>query len=374
VPATRSVGPSRALMCLSTAAIRLRGAERRGGVRCGVRVPRLGALLTGIVVLTAVWVSPVSSAGFGVPCAAAAGQVRAWLVVDFGDLPGSPGGVRTVCVTVSEGSTAIAVLQAGVGGLRWHSSGLLCAIGGYPAPPECGSRTPSGYRYWSYWHGGSSWDYAGSGPDSRRVRDGDVEGWHFVSGKGNPTDPPPGASPSSGCPPPATVPTATSPPRPTVPTPPTQPPGPGVGPSAPGSSPGAGPPTSGAGPSAPDRSRPGDQNGAGDGEGSPPLDPTATIPAEPAGDPGAEGTDGTDGSTPTDPAGEALDGEPTARGAGPDSSTGQGLEQAQVAASSAASIASAPAGSSVGLFVGVALIALIGGGAFVQFRRRPSMR
>jgi len=63
-----------------------------------------------------------------------------------------------------------------------------------------GTAGPAGattYAYWSYWHkapGSTSWTYSNSGPYYYRPADGSVEGWHFVTGSGGPSDPPPRAS------------------------------------------------------------------------------------------------------------------------------------------------------------------------------------
>lgn len=343
-----------------------------------------GALLAVAVVLSA-WVAPITAGGLGEPCAAAAGQVRVWLVVDFGNVPGSPGGVRTMCVSVPDGSSGSAVVIAGLGGVRWSSSGLLCSIGNYPAGPECGDRTPAGYRYWSYWHGGSSWTYSGLGPDGVRVHDGDVEGWHFVSGKGNPTDPAPGASPANGCPPPITSPPPTNAPtRPTVPT--TQPSRPGGGSSGPssgggtnsGGSAGNGSAGGGGGSNGPAA------NGAG-GAGAAGAVGNTGAASNGGGD--VSSTTAADGSSPSESADptapDAADGNAAnADGGAPaeearseaalaPSDAGTGNEQAAPLTTPAST--SAPASSTLGLFVGLSLIALIGGGAYVQFRRRPSL-
>lgn len=74
---------------------------------------------------------------------------------------------------------------------------LLAAAVALPAA-GIGAQTAAAttYAYWSYWHkapGATSWTYSGSGPYYYRPADGSVEGWHFVTGSGGPSDPPPRA-------------------------------------------------------------------------------------------------------------------------------------------------------------------------------------
>ena len=128
---------------------------------------------------------------------AAAGQVRVAVVVDATAF-GAVSVPSVVCVVVSQGASGIAALNAravrtGLPAPRFNASGLLCAIDGAPVAPACGQVGPNGYEYWSYWSGGASWQYAASGPASRQMQDGSVEGWRFTTGG---TNQPP-AAPSS---------------------------------------------------------------------------------------------------------------------------------------------------------------------------------
>jgi hypothetical protein len=112
-----------------------------------------------------------------------AGQVRVAVVVDATGLASSTPPV--VCVAVAAGSTGATALVARAVRLgsplpRYNSSGLLCAIDGAPAAPACGTPASSGFAYWSYWIGGSTWTYATVGPAGHGVSDGDVEGWRWV--------------------------------------------------------------------------------------------------------------------------------------------------------------------------------------------------
>lgn len=113
-----------------------------------------------------------------------AGQVRVAVVVDASELGGS---LSVVCVVVPAGSNGVTALAAraarvGQGDPRYDLSGLLCAIDGAPAAPACGDLGPNGFEYWSYWTGGSSWQFAPVGPANRTMTDGTVEGWRFTPG------------------------------------------------------------------------------------------------------------------------------------------------------------------------------------------------
>ncbi len=149
-------------------------------------------------------------------CAAADG-VHAGLVVDFGDVDaGSPRPADTADCVADPGANGATLLarRFGKDRIRISSTGLICAIDGYPAE-GCGDHLPNGkYRYWSYWKGGSSWTYSQVGPAGRAISDGSVDGWHFVDGSAGPSDGAPGNSPPSGpcASAPPTTPTVTAPP------------------------------------------------------------------------------------------------------------------------------------------------------------------
>ncbi len=117
---------------------------------------------------------------------AGAGQVRVAVVVDATAF-GAVSTPSVVCVVVAQGASGVAALNAraartGLPAPRFDSSGLLCAIDGAPVAPACGTLGPSGYEYWSYWTGGASWQFAATGPASRQMQDGTVEGWRFTLG------------------------------------------------------------------------------------------------------------------------------------------------------------------------------------------------
>jgi hypothetical protein len=125
------------------------------------------------------------------------------VVVDFGS--GSSLSSVSKCVPVPLSGHDSDALAAAVGqaNVAYNNSGLLCAIDNYPANgvQTCGQGVGNGdYDYWSYWHGSSgSWVYANDGPTEQSVSSpsDDVEGWRFqVDEPDNPTDPPPGLSPS----------------------------------------------------------------------------------------------------------------------------------------------------------------------------------
>jgi hypothetical protein len=154
------------------------------------------------------------------PRACAAGEIRIAVIVDFARAAGSPGNVSAVCVGVADRSTGAAVLaaraaQLGTPAPRYSSSGLLCAIDGFPAN-GCGDQSGAGYKYWSYWLGTGSWTYASIGPAERRASADTVEGWRWVDGQAENQVPPPNGSPvaSATCtvaPPPTSPPVTTAP-------------------------------------------------------------------------------------------------------------------------------------------------------------------
>lgn len=120
----------------------------------------------------------------------AAGQVRVATVVEGSGLAGfdQP---EVVCVVVARGANGIVALNAraarlGVPPVRLNNGGLLCAIGGLPAPPACGEIGATGPQYWAYWlpNGTGGWSYAPVGPASRSMQEGTVEGWRWVPGGG----------------------------------------------------------------------------------------------------------------------------------------------------------------------------------------------
>jgi hypothetical protein len=228
-----------------------------------------------IVGLTAPLVAAVP-AHAATNCPPAAGKVTVALVIDDDrSLPG------VECWTVPEGTTGAQLLamradRLGRPAPRYDRSGLLCAIDGYPTT-GCGEPTGDGaYVYWSYWwRVPSGWKYATTGPATKVLRNGDVEGWHFIVGRGTGGDLAPRLNPGTI----TFENSATAPPSPTttrdvLPTnPPTAPPAsrpsPGVStPSSPQPSPGA--------PVAP--AQPSSSSG---GPGLP--EPTVTVPAEVAG-------------------------------------------------------------------------------------------
>lgn len=148
-------------------------------------------------VLVSVLASTRAADAAGCSAPLGAGEVRVVIVVD----PGAAGSPSSVCMVVPEGTTGSQLLArraAEIGGAapRYASSGLLCAIDGYPSS-GCGDRTAGGYAYWAYFAGASgSWIYGNNNPFIKRLRDGDVEGWRFVDGAGDGQDPPPRLGPS----------------------------------------------------------------------------------------------------------------------------------------------------------------------------------
>ena len=158
-----------------------------------------------VVLLLPTWAAvAVATEAVGLGCIAAAeGQIRVALVIDYGELrPGAE--PETACVSVPTGATGYQVLTAwsstaNVTMPRVNDVGFLCGIGGLPET-GCAEASGASYTYWSYWTAkgtDSDWTYSSIGMDSRRVKNGGVEGWHFVTGKGSGADLAPRARPNS---------------------------------------------------------------------------------------------------------------------------------------------------------------------------------
>ena len=98
--------------------------------------------------------------------------MHAGLVVDFGDVDtGSARPADTADCVADPGANGVTLLAKRFGKerIRINGTGLICAIDGYPAD-GCGDHLPNGkYRYWSYWKGGSSWEYSSVGPAGRSI-------------------------------------------------------------------------------------------------------------------------------------------------------------------------------------------------------------
>lgn len=179
---------------------RTEGRFTRATVRIAARAVVSLLFVAGLFVVPA----PLMSDHF-VECAEAQGQIRVTVVVDPGTVGGAPRGPESTCVTVSSGATGADVLAERARKLgrpqpRYDSSGLLCALDGYPSS-GCGEQGSGGYEYWAYSTSRTGdWRHSSQGPAFRRMQDGDVEGWRFLRGAGNPSDPPPRLAPSSACP------------------------------------------------------------------------------------------------------------------------------------------------------------------------------
>ncbi len=297
-----------------------------------------------LVVAVGASVLPVTTAAM--PAACAAEGARAGVVVDFGTFADAPA-PEVHCVPVAAGGNGFDVLEGAGHSVRLNSAGLVCAIDGYPAT-GCGTRTDDGYRYWSYWHGDAAgWRYAAIGPGTHRPSQTVVEGWRFVQGAGNASDPAPRgpSDPSRVCPPPP----ATTPPPP-VPT----------------SAPVATVPATTA-PVAPDQvgGPAASQDPAPDTSGLPPTPepapPTTSGDAVVAPDAGVGATDAADPTVE-----DATGGDERAGGVAVDQRSG---DVGDLAAAPAAQ-RSAGGGGVAGLVAAVAVIALLGGAAARRSRRR----
>jgi hypothetical protein len=160
--------------------------------------------LTMVVLLTAVVVAVIfvsvgraDAASCSGPLAG--GEIRVVIVVDGTDI-GS--GSSATCLVVPAGTSGSQLLarrsaELGAGSPRYGSSGLLCAIDGLPAT-GCGDRNADGFGYWAYFfEADGKWFYGNGNPFTKRLVDGAIEGWRFVTGGcGCGLDPPPRIGPS----------------------------------------------------------------------------------------------------------------------------------------------------------------------------------
>jgi len=127
-----------------------------------------------------------------------------WVVVDFGSL----GGVSTECAT-SYGTGAAALRSAGLSPTL--DGGMVTKIAARPSTPDLNK------AYWSYWTANrksdgsySGWSYSNLGASSSHPKQGNAEGWHYVS-LSDAKAPPAAAPPKGETPAPTPTPTKSSP-------------------------------------------------------------------------------------------------------------------------------------------------------------------
>jgi len=117
----------------------------------------------------------------------AAGCAGVWVVVDLGSL----GGVSTRCA--SSFATGLAALRS-AGFAPTVEDGFVYKISGKPSKPDINK------AYWSYWHATkqsdgsySAWSYSNQGGGRYQPKQGNAEGWRYLSVSDPRT--PPGAKP-----------------------------------------------------------------------------------------------------------------------------------------------------------------------------------
>ncbi|KAA2250995.1 hypothetical protein F0L68_38465 [Solihabitans fulvus] len=138
--------------------------------------------------------TPAAASG----CADGAGVT---VVVDYRSLGG---GVQVGCAAGSPASGLDALQAAGFGyNSASRQPGFVCRIGGRPATDPCVNAAPAS-AYWSYWHAqpGGAWAFSDLGAAGYTPAAGSVEGWSFGSGQqpgiaapARPAPPPPPAQP-----------------------------------------------------------------------------------------------------------------------------------------------------------------------------------
>jgi hypothetical protein len=141
------------------------------------------------------------------------------VVVDFGSLGG---GVRTGCAPGDPATGTDALTAAGFGyTFAARQPGFVCRINGQPSSDPCVNTSPT-TAYWGYWHGrpGGSWVYSSTSAAAYDPAPGSVEGWSFGAG-GQPGIAPPAPAPQPVEP--APQPPAPAQPAPGQPTQPAQP-------------------------------------------------------------------------------------------------------------------------------------------------------
>jgi hypothetical protein len=157
--------------------------------------------------------------------ALASGQVCAGIVIDEGT-----GGTHTQAAKVPPGSSDLDLMSAAGDAVTQNTSGLVCAINGYPPNglQDCLEAAHGLYYYWSYWEGDpttNTWTYANVGPAEHTVAAGQsyVEGWRYQDpGPDTPAAPKPSVSPAAAfataCPSSSPVPTTSVTPTTSAPT------------------------------------------------------------------------------------------------------------------------------------------------------------
>ncbi|MEV8441985.1 hypothetical protein AB0425_31795 [Actinosynnema sp. NPDC051121] len=142
------------------------------------------------------------------------------VVVDFGSLGG---GVRTGCAPGDPATGTAALTAAGFGyTFASRQPGFVCRINGQPSSDPCVTTSPT-TAYWGYWHGrpGGSWVYSSTSAGAYDPAPGSVEGWSFGAG-GQPGIAPPAPAPQPVQPAPQ-PPAPAQPAQPGQPVPPGQP-------------------------------------------------------------------------------------------------------------------------------------------------------
>ncbi|MFD0202857.1 MULTISPECIES: hypothetical protein [Saccharothrix] len=123
------------------------------------------------------------------------------------------GGVQTGCAPGDPSSGTAALTAAGFGyTIAQRQPGFVCRINGKPSSDPCVTTSPAN-AHWAYWHGqpGGSWTYSSTSAGSYDPAPGSVEGWSFGAGE-QPGIAPPAPSPKPVQP-------APPPPDPTEPAP-----------------------------------------------------------------------------------------------------------------------------------------------------------
>ncbi len=156
---------------------------------------------TGLLAALILSVGGLTALALSVSAGAVSGQVCMGVVID----DGSGAAPSVQAANVDPGASDLDAMSTAGDTVTQNNSGLVCAINNYPANglANCLGAKKGEFFYWSYWQGDpdkNTWTYANVGPASHDASAGTdyVEGWRYQDpGPDNPTAPPPSVTPAA---------------------------------------------------------------------------------------------------------------------------------------------------------------------------------
>jgi hypothetical protein len=156
---------------------------------------------TGLLAALILSVGGLTALAMSVSAGAASGQVCMGVVIE----DGSGAAPSVQAANVDPGASDLDAMSAAGDTFTQNDSGLVCGINNYPANAlsNCLNAKKGQFYYWSYWQGDpdtNTWTYANVGPASHDASAGTdyVEGWRYQDpGPDNPTAPPPTVTPAA---------------------------------------------------------------------------------------------------------------------------------------------------------------------------------